>query len=116
MVQKSLFLAISGDGGSWRGLAFHKKWPERTGFCQNRPYRGRVKPHVRKQTKKQDKKKKSENKNKEYTKDTIWSKTSRLEGIGRVGSPAPMFMEQWYLLGKGHAMVEGGYGGIGLKP
>ena len=44
------------------------------------------------------------------------SKTSRLEGIGRVGSPAPMFMEQWYLLGKGHAMVEGGYGGIGLKP
>ena len=34
-------------------------------------------------------------------------KTSRLEGIGRVGSPAPMFMEQWYLLGKGHAMVEG---------
>ena len=44
------------------------------------------------------------------------SKTSRLGGIGRVGSPAPMFMEQWYLLGKGHTMVEGGYGGIGLKP
>ena len=34
--------------------------------------------------------------------------TSRLGGIGRVGSPAPMFMEQWYLLGKGHAMVEEG--------
>ena len=34
--------------------------------------------------------------------------TSRLGGIGRVGSPAPMFIEQWYLLGKGHAMVEGG--------
>ena len=33
--------------------------------------------------------------------------TSRLGGIGRVGSPAPMFIEQWYLLGKGHAMVEG---------
>ena len=41
------------------------------------------------------------------SKDKILSKTSRLEGIGRVGSPAPMFMEQWYLLGKGHAMVEG---------
>ena len=34
--------------------------------------------------------------------------TSRLGGIGRVGSPAPMFIEQWYLLGKGHAMVKGG--------
>ena len=50
MVQKSWFLAISGDGGNWRGLAFHKKWPEDRWFCQNRPYRGRVKPHVRKQT------------------------------------------------------------------
>ena len=113
MVQKSLFLAISGDGGSWRGLAFHKKWPERTGFCQNRPYCGRTKPRVRKQNKK--------NKNKETVKDkTIYriilnkirsivlTRTSRLGGIGRVGSPAPMFIEQWYLLGKGHAMVEGG--------
>ena len=50
MVQKSLFLAISGDGGSWRGLAFHKKWPEENWFCQNRPYCGRTKPRVRKQT------------------------------------------------------------------
>ena len=39
-----------GDGGIWRGLAFHRKWPERTGFCQNRPYCGRTKPRVRKQT------------------------------------------------------------------
>ena len=40
--------------------------------------------------------------------------TSRLGGIGRVGSPAPMFIEQWYLLGKGHAMV--GDGDDGGKP
>ena len=38
---------------------------------------------------------------------SMFIKTSRLGGIGRVGSPAPMFMEQWYLLGKGHAMMEG---------
>ena len=40
-------------------------------------------------------------------KESLSTKTSRLGGIGRVGSPAPMFMEQWYLLGKGHAMVGG---------
>ena len=31
-------------------VAFHKKWPEENWFCQNRPYCGRTKPRVRKQT------------------------------------------------------------------
>ena len=50
--------------------------------------------------------KKNEKRN--INEDSFSLKTSRLGGIGRVGSPAPMFIEQWYLLGKGHAMVEGG--------
>ena len=47
------------------------------------------------------------NKKKCTEKISLFTITSRLGGIGRVGSPAPMFIEQWYLLGKGHAMVGG---------
>ena len=94
MVQKSLFLAISGMAGNGGGVGLPQEVARENWFCQNRPYCGRTKPRVRKQNveRKQIRQQKEKNKLK-LTKDSSFTITSRLGGIGRVGSPAPMFIE-----------------------